>query len=58
MSIKRVSRFTYGLLVVWPAQWLAIASALVGIFTLGYYVPCWDVRWMFWAALNLKLYRK
>lgn len=45
MSIYKNDRFVYGLQVVWIAQWLEIAQALVGILTLGYYVPSWSIRW-------------
>ena len=46
--MKRVGRFKYGLLVVWPGMWFCIAQSIVGIFTLGYYVPNWDIEVMWW----------
>ena len=48
--MKKVSRFRYGLLVVWPSLFLNIAESLVGILLLGYYVPSWDIAYMFWAG--------
>jgi len=43
-------RLRYGLLVVWPSLWLGLLCNLVGILCLGYYVPSWDICYMFWAA--------
>lgn len=48
--MRKVSRFRYGLLVVWPSLWINLASVLVGLLTLGYYVPMWEVNWLFWAG--------
>jgi hypothetical protein len=47
---QRISRFRYGVLVVWPGLWLAILQNLVGILLLGYYVPSWDIHYMCWAS--------
>lgn len=41
------ARVLYGLLVVLPGCIVAIPSSMVGILTLGYYSPCWDVSLMF-----------
>lgn len=38
-------RFTYGVLVVLPGQFLEIPAAIVGICTLGFYVPSWAMVW-------------
>ncbi len=48
--MKPVGRFEYGLRVVWLSCWISIPQNIVGILTLGYYVPHWDVNWMFWAC--------
>jgi hypothetical protein len=45
-----MKRFHYGVLVVWPALWLGLLCNLAGILCLGYYVPSWDVSYMFWAG--------
>lgn len=54
--MKRVSRFWYGLIVVWPGLWLGILQNVVGILCLGYYVPGWDIEWMF--TVGTKFYRR
>lgn len=46
-STKR--RILYGLVAVWPALWLNLFDSLVGIFTLGYYVPSTNFRWFFFV---------
>ena len=50
--LRRRNRFLYGLIVVWPAQWLNIAQSIVGICTLGYYVPSWDINWMCYIGIK------
>lgn len=56
--MKRVTRFRYGLIVVWPSLWLTIAQSIVGLFTLGYYVPAWDIEFMYRAGLYYQKLRK
>jgi hypothetical protein len=51
--MKRVGRFKYGVLVVWPSLWLSIAQSIVGLCTLGYYVPSWDIEWMYRSGQKL-----
>jgi hypothetical protein len=49
-AIKR-QRVTlgYALEVVWPAQWLSLATSAIGVLTLGTYVPDWPLTYMMWA---------
>ena len=53
--MKKQSRFKYGLLVVWPSLFATIAAAVVGIFTLGYYVPNWDIEVMWWLTKKTEM---
>lgn len=53
MGAYGLSRFWYGLLVVWPGCFIDLLDNLVGIFTLGYYKPSWSVKWMFFVCGKL-----
>lgn len=43
-------RILYGLFAVWPMLWIQIVESIIGILTLGYYVPPLSFRWIAFAA--------
>lgn len=40
-------RVIYNLLVVWVAQWITLLECLIGIITVGWVVPFWEVNYMY-----------
>lgn len=53
MRLKKFRiRFLYGVLVVFPGCWLSILDNLVGIFTLGYYVPSLSMKWYCFVCMR------
>lgn len=50
-----MNRVLYGVLVVWPTCLTGLFVNAIGVFTLGYYVPSWDVRLAY--ALGLRYAR-
>lgn len=46
-------RFIYGVKVVLPGCFIGLAEDVVGILTLGYYVPPWRLDWYFYAIKKM-----
>lgn len=46
MKPSKKERFIYGITTVLPLQFIDIAKSIVGILTLGYYVPSWSFVFM------------
>lgn len=49
--MKKVSRFWYGVLVVTPGLLVGIPQNIIGLCTLGYWVPAWDIEVMYRLGL-------
>lgn len=52
------TRFIYGVRVVMPSRLIAIPCSIVGVLTLGYYVPSWDFRFMAWSCKRDRLRKR
>ena len=47
-----MSRFKYGINYVLPVCLVSIPENIVGVFTLGYYVPSWSIQLICYLNLN------
>lgn len=48
-----MNRFKYGLISVWPSCWLSLYDNLIGVITLGYYVPNLSMKYMCWISIKM-----
>jgi hypothetical protein len=58
MTESNVEKFKHNLFYTLPACWAAVFEGLAGIFTLGYYQPTWQNKYLARAIRHRLMLRK